>query len=110
MDTWYSILSWWIKPWTKVSPLSRIAPMILMLSEYLFQSRFSSCSMCVQDDDGTHPHWEFLKMIREFTDQLDYNPITTSDKVYFPNQIKNAIGTCCKIYAYFNFGILIHVI
>ena len=50
MDTWYSILSRWIKvkPWTKVSPLSRIPPMILMLSEYFFQSRFSSCSMCVR--------------------------------------------------------------
>ena len=23
-DTWYSVLSRWIKPWTKVSPLSRI--------------------------------------------------------------------------------------
>lgn len=34
-----------------------------------------------KDDDGTHPHWEFLKMIREFTDQLDFNPISTSDKV-----------------------------
>ena len=26
MDTWHSILSLWIKPWTKVSPLSRIPP------------------------------------------------------------------------------------
>ncbi|XP_063962664.1 kinesin-like protein KIF2A [Lytechinus pictus] len=34
-----------------------------------------------KDDDGTHPHWEFLKMIREFQAQLDFNPISTTDKV-----------------------------
>lgn len=34
-----------------------------------------------KDDDGTHPHHEFLKMIREFQDELDYNPISNSDKV-----------------------------
>ena len=32
METWHSILSRWIKPWTKVSPLARIPPFILTLS------------------------------------------------------------------------------
>ena len=31
MDTWHSILSRWIKPWTKVSLLSRIPPKGLRL-------------------------------------------------------------------------------
>ena len=31
MDTWHSILSRWIKPWTKVSPLSRIPPKVIAL-------------------------------------------------------------------------------
>ena len=29
MDDWHSILSRWIKPWTKVSPLSRIPPIVI---------------------------------------------------------------------------------
>ena len=32
MDTWHSILSRRIKPWTKVSPLSRIPPLEMKVS------------------------------------------------------------------------------
>ncbi|XP_072173308.1 kinesin-like protein KIF2A [Diadema setosum] len=34
-----------------------------------------------KDDDGTHPHYEFLRMIQDFQEELDFNPISTSDKV-----------------------------
>ncbi|XP_071851021.1 kinesin-like protein KIF2A isoform X2 [Apostichopus japonicus] len=36
----------------------------------------------MQEADGNHPQWEFLNMIREYIEVLDFNPLNLSDQVY----------------------------